>query len=100
MEWITIGANSALAYIKSDWKSNKLRFCAEVFAWACSVVSAVIFAATAPNIPIVPLYGIFISGCVASGWACYTRRSFGLMANATFLVIIDSIGLIRMLINH
>jgi hypothetical protein len=100
MEWITIGANSAWAYIKQDWKSNKIRFCAEVFAWACSVVSAVIFAATVPNIPVVPLYTIFISGCVASGWACYTRKSFGLMANATFLVIIDSIGLARMLINN
>lgn len=100
MEWITVGASSVLTYIREDWKSNRLRFCAEVFAWACSVVSAVMFAATAPNIPIVPLYCIFISGCVASGWACYTRKSFGLMANATFLVIIDSIGLARMLINN
>ena len=100
MEWITVGASSVLSYIKTDWKSNRIRVCAEVFAWACSVVSAIMFAATAPNIPIIPLYCIFISGCVASGWACYTRKSFGLMANATFLVIIDSIGLIRMLVNN
>jgi hypothetical protein len=96
MEWITVSWN----YVKQDWHSNRLRFCAEVFAWACSVTSACIFAATVPTIPVVPLYTIFISGCVASGWACWTRRSFGLLANSAFLVTIDSIGLIRMLINH
>lgn len=87
-----------LDYIHHDWHSNRVRFCAEVFAWACSVVSAIIFAATVPNIPVVPLYTIFIAGCVSSAWACYTRRSFGLMANSVFLVIIDGIGLLRFLL--
>ena len=32
-------------------------------------------------------------------WAAYTRRSFGMIANYTLLVTIDSIGLVRMLIN-
>jgi hypothetical protein len=89
------GVANVWQYIKTDWKSNRVRFCAEVFAWACSVVSAIIFAATVPNIPVVPLYSIFIAGCVCSAYACYTRRSFGLLANAVFLVIIDGIGLIR-----
>jgi hypothetical protein len=95
MEMVTNAASNLVNYIKHDWKSNRVRFCAEVFAWACSVVSAVIFAATVPTIPVVPLYSIFITGCVCSAWACYTRRSFGLMANSVFLVIIDGIGLIR-----
>jgi len=82
-------------YVRNDWNSYPLRFCAEVFAWICSLVSAIMFALTVPNIPVVPLYIIFISGCCASGWACYTRRSFGLMANSIFLVTIDGIGLIR-----
>jgi hypothetical protein len=84
-------------YIKNDWNSYPLRFCAEFFAWTCSVISAVIFAATVPNIPVIPLYTIFISGCIASGWACYTRKSFGLMINSIFLVTIDLIGLVRMI---
>jgi hypothetical protein len=99
MEMIVNSFDNVWKYIKSDWKSNKVRFCAEVFAWACSVVSAVIFAATVPNIPVVPLYTIFISGCCASAWACWTRRSFGLMANSVFLVTIDGIGLIRFALN-
>jgi hypothetical protein len=99
MDFIFVGAENAWQYIKNDWQSNRVRFCAEVFAWACSVVSALIFAATVPNIPVVPLYTIFISGCVCSAWACWTRRSFGLMANSVFLVTIDSIGLIRFALN-
>lgn len=95
MEWIT----ASWTYIQEDWRSNRVRFCAEVFAWTCSVVSAVIFAATVPNIPVVSLYGIFISGCCASAWACWTRQSFGLMANSVFLVTIDGIGLIRFILN-
>jgi len=95
MDFVYTGAANVWQYIKTDWHSNRTRFCAEVFAWACSVVSAVIFAATVPNVPVVPLYTIFIAGCVSSAWACYTRKSFGLMANSVFLVIIDGIGLVR-----
>jgi len=99
MEQIIAGANNTWAYIKTDYKSYPLRFCAELFAWVCSVTSAIIFATTVPNIPIIPLYIIYISGCFAAAWSCYTRRSFGLLANASFMIVIDSIGLLRMLIN-
>ena len=95
MNFIFVGAANVREYVRRDWKSNRVRFCAEVFAWACSVISAIIFAATVPNIPVVPLYSIFITGCVCSAWACWTRKSFGLLANSVFLVIIDGIGLIR-----
>ena len=56
MEWI----DKSWRYIKEDFHSYPLRFAAEMFAWTCSVISAVIFAATVPNIPVVPLYMIFI----------------------------------------
>jgi len=95
MEMILNGYNNVTQYIKRDWHSNRIRFCCEVFAWACSVISAVIFAATVPHIPVVPLYSIFIAGCCASAYACYNRRSFGLLANSVFLIVIDGIGPIR-----
>ena len=100
MDFIFVGAGNAWQYIKNDWSSNRVRFCAEVFAWACSVISAVIFACTVPDIPTVPLYSIFISGCFASAWTCWTRGSFGLLANYIFLITIDSIGLVRYIVNH
>jgi hypothetical protein len=90
---------STRGYIKRDFNEWPLRFCAEVFAWACSVISAIIFAASVPHIPVVPLYSIFIAGCCASAWTCWTRGSFGLLANYIFLIIIDAVGLIRFLLH-
>ena len=89
--------SGTLEYIRRDFKEHPLRFCAELFSWACSVTSAVIFAATVPDIPVIPLYSIFISGCCVAAWTCWTRGSFGLLANYVFLIAIDSIGLARML---
>jgi hypothetical protein len=95
MNFIFAAKENIWAYVQHDWQSNRVRFCAEVTAWACSVISAIMFAATVPTIPVVPLYSIFITGCVCSAWACYTRKSFGLLANSVALIIIDGIGLIR-----
>jgi hypothetical protein len=95
MNFIFVAKENIWAYVQHDWRSNRVRFCAEVTAWACSVISAIMFAATVPTIPVVPLYSIFITGCVCSAWACYTRKSFGLLANSVALIIIDGIGLIR-----
>ena len=95
MNFIFVAKVNIWAYVQHDWRSNRVRFFAEVTAWACSVISAIMFAATVPTIPVVPLDSIFITGCVCSAWACYTRKSFGLLANSVALIIIDGIGLIR-----
>jgi len=85
-------------YIVNDYRSSKLRFSLEVFAWACSIITSVMFAITIPNIPIVPLYFIFITGCSAACYCAWTRGSFGLVLNYFFLIIIDAFGLGRYLI--
>ena len=90
-------ARDVCKYIQRDYQEWPLRFYAELFSWTCSVVSAVIFAATVPTIPVIPLYTIFISGCCAAAWTCWTRGSFGLLANYIFLIVIDCVGLIRMI---
>jgi hypothetical protein len=86
-------------YIKRDFHEWPLRFCAEVFAWACSLVSAIIFAYSVPHVPVIPLYSIFIAGCLASAWTCWTRGSFGLLANYVCLITIDAVGLIRFILH-
>ena len=85
-------------YLVNDYRSSKLRFSLEVFAWACSIITSVMFAITIPNIPIVPLYFIFITGCSAACYCAWTRGSFGLVLNYSFLIIIDAFGLGRYLI--
>ena len=85
------------AWIKSDYKSNRIRFCLEVVAWAISIGCSITMALTVPTPPLIILYPIWIVGCAIYGWAAWTRRSFGMLANYLLLVTIDAIGLIRML---
>lgn len=84
-------------WIKDDWKSNRIRFLVELVAWAISIGCSITMAFTVPNPPLLILYPIWIAGCAMYGWAAYTRKSFGMLANYVLLTTIDTIGLIRML---
>ena len=84
-------------WIRDDWKSNRIRFLVELVAWAISIGCSITMALTVPNPPLLILYPIWIAGCAMYGWASYTRKSFGMLANYLLLVTIDTVGLIRML---
>jgi hypothetical protein len=86
-----------LVWIKYDFKSNRIRFCIELLAWAISIGCAITMAVTVPNPPLLVLYPIWITGCALYAWAAWTRKSFGMLANYVLLTTIDSIGLFRML---
>ena len=91
--------SGTFTWIREDYKSNQFRFCLEVIAWAISIGCAITMASTVPNPPLIILYPIWITGCAIYAWCAYSRRSFGMLANYILLTTIDSIGLIRMLIN-
>ena len=84
-------------WIKDDWKSNRVRFLVELFAWVISIGCSITMALTVPNPPLLILYPIWIAGCAMYAWAAHTRKSFGMLANYLLLVTIDTIGLIRMM---
>jgi len=84
-------------WIKHDYKVYPLRFIVEVTAWALSIGCAITMAITVPTPPLIVLYPIFITQCIMYGWACYSRKSFGMLANYALLVTIDSVGLARMI---
>ena len=84
-------------WIEDDWKSNRIRFVVEFVAWAISIGCSITMALTVPNPPLLILYPIWIAGCAMYGWASYTRKSFGMLANYLLLVTIDTVGLIRMM---
>ena len=86
-------------YIKDDYTTNPFRFVVEVAAWILSIGCSVTMALTVPYPPLLILYPIWITGCAMYAWASYTRKSFGMIANYMLLVTIDSVGLVRMLIN-
>lgn len=85
-------------WIRDDYRTDNLRFCVELLAWAISIGCSITMAATVPNPPLHILYPIWIMGCVMYAWAAWTRKSFGMLANYLLLVTIDSIGLARMLL--
>jgi len=88
-----------LEWIRDDYSSNKFRFVVELLAWAISIGCSITMAVTVPTPPLPILYPIWITGCSMYAWASWTRRSFGMLANYLLLVSIDSVGLIRMIIN-
>ena len=88
-----------LKYISHDYSTNPFRFVVEVTAWMLSIGCAVTMALTVPTPPLIILYPIFIAQCIMFGFCAYSRRSFGMVANYLLLVSIDSVGLIRMIVN-
>jgi hypothetical protein len=84
-------------WIKNDFKTNRIRFCLEVLAWAISIGCSITMAITVPNPPLLAMYPAWISGCAIYAWCAYSRGSFGMLANYILLTTIDTIGLIRML---
>jgi hypothetical protein len=86
-------------WIKDDYTSNRVRFCLEVLAWAVSIGCSITMAATVPNPPLLYMYPVWITGCAIYAWCAYSRRSFGMLANYILLTTIDTIGLIRMIVN-
>jgi len=84
-------------WIRDDYRTNRTRFVVEVVAWAISIGCSVTMALTVPNPPLLMLYPIWISGCGLYAWASWTRGSFGMLANYILLTTIDSVGLIRMI---
>ena len=88
---------NTFAWIRDDFKSNRIRFVVELVAWAISIGCSITMALTVPTPPLLTLYPIWIAGCAMYAWASWTRKSFGMLANYILLTTIDSVGLIRML---
>jgi len=86
-------------WIKEDCQSHPFRFAIEIIAWAISIGCSLTMALTVPEPPLLTMYPLWIIGCAMYAWAAWSRQSFGMLANYLLLVTIDSLGLIRMLIN-
>lgn len=90
---------SVINWIKEDWHSNPVRCILEILAWVLSIGCSFTMMLTVPNPPFLILYPLFIVQCAIFAWAAWTRKSSGMLANYLLLVTIDSIALLRMLIN-
>ena len=85
-------------WISKDYNDYPFRFRVEILAWAISIGCSILMAATVPTPPLLYMYPLWIAGCSMYAWAAYTRRSFGMLANYLLMVVIDLVGLTRMLV--
>ena len=85
-------------WIKEDYNTWPLRCVLEISGWVMSIGCAIWMGATLPNPPFLILYPIFIIQCAIFGWAAWTRKSTGMVANYLLLVTIDLIALINLIL--
>jgi hypothetical protein len=82
----------------NDYSSDRLRFFLESFGWLCSVAASVVLASTVQNPPMEIIFCLWLSGSGCYLWAAYSRQSFGMMGNYAFLLMVDSVGLARLIL--
>jgi hypothetical protein len=90
-------AQGVYTWAKTDYNSWPLRFILEITAWVMSIGCTIWMGATLPNPPFLILYPLFIIQCTIFGWAAWTRRSTGMVANYLLIVTIDVIALARLI---
>lgn len=97
MNQILHGILNSYQWARRDFVEWPVRFVLEITAWIMSIVCAVWMGLTLPNPPFLILYPLFIVQCAFFGWAAWTRRSTGMVANYILLVTIDIMALIRLI---
>lgn len=97
MDQITNTISNIYNWAKGDFKEWPARFVLEITAWLMSLGCSLTLAAGATDPLFIWLYPIFITQCAIFGWAAWTRKSTGMVANYLLLVTIDLIGYIRLI---
>jgi hypothetical protein len=97
MDQITNTIINIYNWAKGDFKEWPTRFVLEITAWFMSLGCSLTLAAGATDPLFIWLYPIFITQCAIFGWAAWTRKSTGMVANYVLLVTIDLIGYIRLI---
>jgi len=85
------------AWARTDYNEWPTRFVLEITAWFMSLGCSLVLAAGATDPLFIWLYPIFILQCSIFGWAAWTRKSTGMVANYLLLVTIDIVGYVRLI---
>jgi len=97
MDQITNTFVNVYNWAKGDYKEWPTRFVLEITAWFMSLGCSLVLATSATDPLFIYLYPIFILQCAIFGWAAWTRKSTGMVANYVLLVSIDLVGYIRLI---
>lgn len=92
--------SNVVHFVRADFRAHPMRFCLELLGWIISIGCSVVYAVTVPNLPFIPLYMAFITGCLIMAWCAWSRGSFGILGNYLLLSIIDTAGLVKLLVQQ
>ena len=84
-------------FIKKDWHSHPVRLCFETVNWLLNIAIAGTVSMTVPNTNWFIVYPIIFCALSISVFSAISRGSFGILLTTITLLIIDSIGYIRIL---
>ena len=90
--------SSIFDWIKDDFNSDPVRCCLEIMAWSMSVGANVLFMLTVPHVPFMWFLSLTVASSAIFAWSLWTHNSLGGLANYGFLVAIDTIALIRLIL--
>jgi hypothetical protein len=90
--------SNTATWMHKDYQEYPLRFCLEILAWFGSVSCALGMTVFLPNPPLLPLYSIWVCSTMIYSWAAWTRGSFGMLGNYGLLLCIDTVGLIKLIL--
>ena len=86
-------------FIKADYKSHKLRLCAELCGLLIALCVSITFAWTTPHPPLLACYILWLVSAAILMLTSWHRGSFGLTALYSSFLMIDGVGFIRTLLS-
>jgi len=86
------------AWIKTDYQSDPTRCVLEIIAWFMSVGANVLFMWTVPYVPFMWFLSLTVLSSAIFAWTLWTRGSLGGLANYGFLVALDTVAIIRLVV--
>lgn len=89
---------NTIKWIKKDWDENPWRLSAETYNAITALITALIFAFMAPDVPYMLTYPLWLSGTTLMIFCSISRGSFGMVVMSVTMTIIDGYGYARLLL--
>ena len=84
-------------WLKTEWKNSKLLFFNDVICVCTGILSATYMTLTVPNTNFLVLYTIYTIDTLSCLVTAIYKKSFGLLLNSIIYLIIDTLGIIKIL---
>lgn len=85
-------------WLKAEWRNSRFMFFNEIICIITGILSATYMTLTVPNTNFLILYIIYIVDTLSCTVTAIYKKSFGLFFNSFIYLIIDAVGIVKILI--